>query len=523
MQLELARSLSKLSRPGHPAPYYLGYWLTEIEQIHVEAQYGSLVQSNDSRSRLVRAELRVGSMDLDNSNYFTGGDLAGPVGFGAPLEDAPLDDNPLALRRSLWLLSDDTYQNALDLLDDKQAERKSSVKQAASAADFSEATLHGIVASEVAARPAKATIERAAAEASRVFVGYPDVHDATVTVDAWTTKRVFVTDGGIKSYEPARFVRYSIQGYTQADDGMPLTRTATGWGELHTPELTDAAEAVARDLAELRRAPLVSDYAGPMLFEGKAAAQLAYELMGEAVSGTPGGEGTESPWLRRLGKRVLPTNIDVYDDPTSDHYREQSLFGAYAFDDEGVQSERVELVQRGRLRSLLMSRTPNEHIGHSNGHGRSGVGGWARGEIGNLVVAPRAGLGARELRRRLLSQVKEEGGNYGIVIDALEPRDYSTLGAAPPRPERIVRVYLDGHEELVRGAELFEISPRDLKDILATGQTPSVFTVTQLSAGEVPGAASVVSPALLFEDVEIRRPSGTHELPPVLPRPALTR
>jgi hypothetical protein len=82
---------------------------------------------------------------------------------------------------------------------------------------------------------------------------------------------------------------------------------------------------------------------------------------------------------------------------------------------------------------------------------------------------------------------------------------------------------VDGRQEQVRGAELYEIAPRDLKDIQATGRSPSVITVTHLSAGAVTTAASDWSPALMFDDVEIRRPSGAHELPPVLPRPALTR
>lgn len=521
MRQELSRSLTTLSESGDPAPYYLGYWLIEVEQVHVEARYGSVVRSDTTRTRLLRTELRVGSMDLDNSNYFSGASTSGPLGFGVPMERAPLDSNTLALRRSLWLLTDDAYQNAIELLDQKRAERQSTVKQAATAADFSNATLTSLMGAEVPALPARGTLEDSAIAASRVFVGKPDVHDATVVLDAWTTRRMFVTAGGVESYEPTRYVRHSVQGYTQADDGMPLSRTETRWGELDARALTQAAEEVANDLAEQRRAPVAADYSGPVLFEAEAAAQLAYELLGEAVSGTPSADGVESPWLRRLGKRVLPTTIDVFDDPTIANYRGEPLSGGYLFDDEGVRSQRVELVERGRLRALLMSRTPNEHVTQSNGHGRAGVGGWSRGAIGNLVVAPRKGHSGAELRRKLLAQVREEGADYGIVVQAFEPRDFSSLGAAPPRPERVIRLYLNGREEVVRGAELFEIGPRALKDILATGQTASVHTITQLSAGSVPTAASIASPALLFEDVEIRRPSAAHELPPVLPRRTL--
>jgi hypothetical protein len=118
--------------------------------------------------------------------------------------------------------------------------------------------------------------------------------------------------------------------------------------------------------------------------------------------------------------------------------------------------------------------------------------------------------------------VKEEGGSYGIVVQALEPRDFSTMGTAPPRPTRISKLYPDGREEFIRGAEFFELTPRDLKDVLATGRSPEVYTVVQLSSGTIPMAASIAAPSLLFEEVEIRRPSWAHELPPVLPRPSLS-
>lgn len=522
MSVEQERARTQLGSQLQQDPYYVGYWLLEWHHVHVEAKYGALTSSDENDRTFARAELRVGSMELDNSNYFGASSMLGAFGFGAPMERAPLDADPLALRRTLWLLTDDTYQNAVDLFDQKAADRKSSVKQASQAADFSEYPLSSIVATTSQALPDTKTLEQRAMDASRVFLDYPDVHDGTVTADAWRVNRVFVTDGGVRSFDVSEYVSYTTQGFSQATDGMPLVRTERANGGVTTAALEALTRSVAQDLEALRTAPVVEDYNGPVLFEGLAAAQMAHEFLGATLSGTPNGESADNPWLRRLGKRVLPQTVDVFDDPTLSAYRGLPLFGGYAFDDDGVPGQRVELIEKGRLRSFLMSRTPNEYITRSNGHGRTGAGGWSQGSIGNLVLEPRGGVTRAALRKKLLEQVKAEGGKYGLVVQALEPRDYSTGGMAPPATQRVLRLYLDGREEWVRGAELHQMTPRDLKDVLATGNSPAVFTFHPMVGGAVPGAASVASPDLLLEDVEIRRPSMAHELPPVLPRPSLT-
>jgi hypothetical protein len=406
MEHELARSLEAPAQPGHTTPYYLGYFWIEVEQLHVEAKYGAIVRSDADSSRFVRSELRVGSLELDNSNYFSTSGAMGAFGFGVPLEQAPLDDDPIALARSLWLLTDDSYQSAVETIDQKRAERQSSVKRASSAPDFSEFALRSIVAHETADLPELSALQAAASDASSVFLAHQGVHDASVTIDAWRVTRVFVTKSGVRSFEPSRFVRFSVRASSQASDGMPIVHGATVWGDASDDEYRAVAGRVAKETDSLRAAPMVTDYSGPVLFEGVAAAQLTYELLGETLSGTPSADGNESPWLRRLGKRVFPEMVDVYDDPTATRHGGLELFGSYAFDDEGVAASRVDLVRKGRLRALLMSRTPNEHSEETNGHGRAGLGGWSRGGLGNLVVESSRGQSQTALRRRLLSQVK---------------------------------------------------------------------------------------------------------------------
>jgi hypothetical protein len=62
----------------------------------------------------------------------------------------------------------------------------------------------------------------------------------------------------------------------------------------------------------------------------------------------------------------------------------------------------------------------------------------------------------------------------------------------------VYKVFLDGHEELVRGCEFGSIDVGALKDIVAAGRRASVH-----NAATAAGAASVVAPAVLFDEIEI--------------------
>jgi len=57
-------------------------------------------------------------------------------------------------------------------------------------------------------------------------------------------------------------------------------------------------------------------------------------------------------------------------DPTRRKMGAVDLNGWYDYDDEGVKGQRVTVVDKGVLKTFLMSRSPIRGFDHSNGHGR---------------------------------------------------------------------------------------------------------------------------------------------------------
>jgi hypothetical protein len=214
--------------------------------------------------------------------------------------------------------------------------------------------------------------------------------------------------------------------------------------------------------------------------------------------------------------------------------------GHYAYDDEGVPAQHVELVSNGILRQLLMSRTPSKESGASNGHGRFGYSTAAVGWPSNLVVRAAPGLGRAALRARLRQVVRDDGLPYGLVVRCLdEPMVFMMVsglqgvGASFPHASRlsaavIVRVYPDGKEQLVRGASLDSMETGDLRNILAAGARASVYhsvpTALRLMSSRAGNAAglSIVAPDLLVDRVEVNKVAGPYAKGPLLGRPAVS-
>ena len=138
----------------------------------------------------------------------------------------------------------------------------------------------------------------------------------------------------------------------------------------------------------LDKAPLVDPYAGPALLTGRAAAVFFHEVFGHRAEGFRQKDINEGQtFTSKVGEQILPAFISIKDDPTEASFGGQMLLGNYAFDDEGVPAENVQLVENGVLKTFLMSRSPLVTIPHSNGHGRRQLGFVPVARQGNLIVS----------------------------------------------------------------------------------------------------------------------------------------
>ncbi len=526
MEQELERSLSVLGQQKPPA-YYIGYTVTDQQRAEVSGSNGALLHSIAGRTRWLETRVRVGDYQLDNTRRV--GDRSAEQG-SSPGSIVPTDDDPAVLRRFMWLETDHQYRTAAEALLKIQTSKEVKVESAESEApDFSREKPQVAFLPTAGFQLDRRPWEERVRAITRLFRDTPAVLNSIVTFNALAENQYQANSEGTRLQFGA--VRFRLELFLQAKspDGMDINRYYNfDWTDPAGAPDDKAVMAQARQLIKeveaLRAAPLVDPFAGPAMLSGRAAAVFFHEVFGHRAEGHRQKSLNEGQtFARKVGDRIMPEFISIYDDPTLGRAGNTVLLGNYSYDDEGVAAQRVTLVENGVLRNFLMSRSPLTGFPSSNGHGRRQVGLAPVSRQGNLIIRSQKTVSNAQLRQLLIEQIKAKGKPFGLLIDDLEG-GFTFTGRGLPQafqmlPLVVYRVYADGRpDELVRGVDVAGTPLVSLEKILATGETPEVFNgYCGAESGSVP--VSAVAPAILVEILEVQKKETSTDKPPILPHP----
>jgi hypothetical protein len=560
MQDEMQRSMKELRLEGLDRPYFLSFQVDESTVTHASASFGSLLSSGVDLRRWLTVEVRVGSYDLDNTNFLSLPGFSGAMRTFGGRAALPLEDDYQEIRRQIWLATDGAYKEALENLSKKRAALQNRTRTE-ELADFSREEPFTATDDSAPVEVDKGAAEKMVRDLSALFREMPDIFTSEVELGARTARTRFLNSEGSSFTRVAHSVGLVARAATQAEDGLPLQDFVSAYGSRMEDlpaeeELAASIREMGARLARLRSAPLLERYNGPVLFEGQAAAELFAQIFapGLLASRKPvvddprmaamfsqGGQSLED----KLGARVLPRFLKVVDDPTLSTHGDDVLVGGYAVDDQGVPASATSLIERGMLKTLLTDRTPITGVDRSTGNHRGG------GVLpSNLVVSADGGMSAGELKEELLALVGERQAEFGVLVRRLgNPQLKSETdrmmnlimmgpsGRDGPRAEAVIeayRVYPDGREELIRNVEIAGISAATFKEIVAASESSRAYTapfagggargpMIFLSMGPGGGGSrtlvSWVVPSLLFEDLTLKKPGGEIPNPPVADHP----
>jgi len=274
----------------------------------------------------------------------------------------------------------------------------------------------------------------------------------------------------------------------------------------------------------LRKAPLAEPYIGPAILRNRASAVFFHEIFGHRIEGHRAKDVTEGQtFTKKIGQPVLPEFISVFDDPTRRRFGDVDLRGYYRFDDEGVQATNVCLVDRGVLRTFLMSRRPVDRIPVSNGHGRRAPGNAVVARQANLIVESTNQVSFDELRQLLIAECKIQSKPYGLLFEDISGGFTTTSRRGPQSfkvmPIVVYKVFADGRpDELIRGADIVGTPLTCFEKIIRTADEPDVFNGScGAESGWLP--VSAISPSILVSTIEIEKRTRDQSRPPILSPP----
>jgi len=526
MKNEMKRTMDGLANQSTP-PYFLSYAVTETKTIRMNAVFGNVKSSEQTLSRILDIDIRVGNHELDNTHTIRGSRFE--FGGGGRGIELPITNDEKALRSVMWNATDKLYKKAVERYGKVLTNRAVKVKEEDSSADFSRQQPIESIAPDQSFIIDSLQWLKKIKQLSALFAVDPEIYTGEVYFQADIITKYFVSSEGTVILQSEPNVRMFASASTKADDGMTLPLFSSYFA--FQPENLPSEEIIAQDirrmiqtLGQLRVAPLAETYSGPAILSGAASGVFFHEIFGHRVEGHRQKDPNSSQTFKSfLNKKILPDFIDVVFDPGLKTLNGQDIVGYYTYDDEGVKAEKVIAVEKGIFKNFLMSRSPIESFPVSNGHGRRQAGLRPVARQSNLLVLASQSVAFDSLRTLLRNECKAQNKEYGLYFVEISGGFTFTARTIPNafnvQPLVVYKIYTDGRpDELVRGVDLIGTPLTTFNNIIAASHDIGIFNgVCGAESGGVPVSAS--SPSLYVKTIEVQKKQKSQAKPPLLESP----
>lgn len=526
LEEELYREMDILKNEEKP-PYFISYRVNDQTAFGTSALFGNLLSTDESRLRSFQTSLRVGDYSLDNSHSID--EFQGGYGGGSIL---PLENEPMAIKQTLWKETNTAYNNAVDAYSRVVIAMESKEEKEHKADDFSQEKPEIFVdplPEDFLGTINKKDLEVKVKKYSEVFLKEKDIIFGMAAINAGFSRNYFISTEGTKIVENRYSANLVVSGLIRSKDGLELPLYKT-WFAFNIDDLPDdetiliEVDLMIDKLRALRDAPIVEPYEGPAILSAGSAGVFFHEIFGHRVEGQrQKSEFDGQTFTKKIGEKLLPESFNITFDPTITKYQDTDLNGYYKYDEEGIKAQKVNVIEKGVLKGFLMSRCPIEGFPVSNGHGRAQSGAEPVTRQSNLIVESDKMYSMDDMRKMLIKECKKQDKEFGLLFKEVVG-GFTLTGRYMPNafnimPTEVYRVFVDGRpDELVKGVDLIGTPLAMFAKIEAAGDTAAIFTgMCGAESGSVPVTA--ISPALFINQIEIQKRQKTESVPPILPMP----
>lgn len=288
------------------------------------------------------------------------------------------------------------------------------------------------------------------------------IEDVDISLGASKEKKYFMNSEGSKIFLNDKLYAFYL-GLISKDERNKLIPHFFTFYSKQIPSVNNMrnkAYQTLEELEEIMKAPVESGGTFPTILDSGNTGFLFHEVVGHSLEAhrIKENEEEESNVFRdKVGERIAPEFVNLWDNPKLKSFQGQSLNGYYEFDEEGVEAQNTHLIKGGVLNDYLHSRESAGFFGKkSNGHTRS-----MRGtdeptpRMGNLIIKSSSPVESKELTEHLIKECEKQDKPYGIYLQGsnmgwteVEEGIYATY------PSQSFRVFKNGKTQRVRGIRL---------------------------------------------------------------------
>jgi predicted Zn-dependent protease len=493
-------------------PFFSSIQLVKTSDQTIEVENGGLLNRKrvEEPHYAGRVEVRIG-------DYERGGSVGSKsFVFSRDLELASSKNN-------LWVASNDAFWAAIE---DYMSRNLSAVgiKNAREKYVYFARTLSGIdlnptINPDVRFEEVEENLKRAS---KKVLEGNKRILFSNFDFSIDNTHRYLVNSEGSKI--SSGFIRYQLSINLSAIDDhnliIPHRETIYALNSKEIPSLEkmiEIGEKVSKELSDIIKSPVQKNGEYPVILDPENHGVLWHEVIGHALEGHRmqddeddeyWGDNKVSLFLGKIGQKVAPKFISLYDDPTL-----PDTDGFYKYDDEGTLAQKVQLIENGVLRNYLHSRASAAFFKTaSNGHARASGTNDPVARMSNIVVKSSNEVSFEQLKENLLMEVKKRNEEYGLLfydcnggLTLPENSQFETY------PSRVYRIHKNGKVEQVRGVYIVGTPYQTMRHIVQTSNEYGTFRGhCGAESGWVPSTET--APHALIKSLEINRiPASSYD------------
>jgi len=524
MEQELKRSMKELKLEDYDKPYFMSYLIKENTVNQIMAKFGSLILSENSKTRELFVDVRVGDYQFDNS-------VNGKSGSSSSYKRStllPIENDIDAIRAIIWQITDDTYKKSLTQYFNKKAKKVQEVDKN-NLPNFSKEKPSIYIGKELELVFDKKEWEEKIKEISSIVKQYRELDDSSITFTAQKETVFFINSEKSKYITDDILYSINIDLSAISEDGNVINN----FGSLHYKNLADIPDLdtikkevkkIIDEVYEIKNAKSINPINVPAILESEAAGILFHEAVGHRLEGERQIDETQGQtFSERVGTQIIPTFLSIEDNPSLYDFNSDSLLGYFVYDDQGIRGKKVPLVQKGILKNFLLSRTPVKGFANSNGHGRASNGRAPMARMSNLIIRSENEVSKQELKKLLIQEIKKQNKDFGLIIKKMTGGETNTSSydfqAFKATPLLLHKVDPDtGEETPVRGVEIVGTPLISINKIIATGNNYKAFNgFCGAESGYVP--VSTIAPSILISEIELQKTTSEKEKKPILPPP----
>jgi len=525
LEKEMNREMEYFSKEDHP-PYFLSFSVDDYYTASIASEMGSLIHSTDMRIRYFKNDMRVGDYKFDNThkieNQFYGGRPMQMFSF------IPTENDELAISQLIWEKSEAAYKQTSEAYRTR-IEMSDLEKQ--EFPDFSKepTQIYYDPINEDMFVLNRSEWEEKIKSYSEPFVEDTNIFNAQSQLGYLARRSYYISTEGSKIVQNSSYITLGISAQIKCSDESIVPYSKVYYARAIDKLPNDAAikkdiDSFIATLKNLANAPIAEAFSGPAILSPEAAAVFFHEIFGHRVEGHRLKDKSDGHTFKdKIDTKVLPKEINLTFDPTIDKFKAFDLMGSFKYDDEGVKSQTVKVIENGILKDYLMSRTPNDLYQKSNGHGRSQGVLPAVARQSNMIIETEKPKSMDYLRKQLIKECKKQGKEYGYYFKEVIGGFTTTSRYRPDvfniKPIEVYRIFVDGRpDELVRGVSLIGTPLVMFSEIKASGDTYGIFNgLCGAESGSVP--VSAVAPAMLIGKIETQKEPVVNIDMPILEDP----